>query len=125
MNLETLFKDIGKIGAKVFLNKEEKSSVKINVNQMDPGDILKILLKRFIIDGEYNKAENMIFDEISKNNSQEMHQIALDFYDMLLEKSDEQLKEGGFTREEIYQGLEDLKKYRRKQMYKNKIDNSK
>jgi uncharacterized protein Smg (DUF494 family) len=44
-----------------------------------------------------------------------MHQIALDFYDMLLEKSDEQLKEGGFTREEIYQGLEDLKKYRSKQ----------
>lgn len=115
MNLETLFKDSGKIGAKFFLNKEEKSSVKINVNQMGPGDILKIMLKRFINDGEYNKAENMLFDEISKNNSQDTHEIALDFYDMLLEKSDEQLKEGGFTREEIYQGLEDLKKYRNKQ----------
>lgn len=111
MNLERLLKDIGKIGAKIFFNKEDKSSEKINLNQVGSKDILPILLKRLVYEGNYNQAENILFDEINKNNSHEMHQIAVDFYNLLLEKSDKELQEKNFTREEVYQGLEDIKNY--------------
>jgi len=96
--------------AKILLNKEEKSSVKIELDQMSRTDIIPILLKRLVYEGEYNKAENIIFDELNKNNSHEMYLVAVDFYNLLLEKSDEELANDNFSREEIYQGLEDVKK---------------
>jgi hypothetical protein len=114
MDLERLFRDIGKIGAKVFFNKEEKIEQNINLDQIGPKDILKIILKRLVYEGEYNKAENILFEELNKDNSEEMYQIAVDFYNMLLEKSEEELLEKSFTREEIYQGLEDIKNICRK-----------
>lgn len=114
MNLEKLFKDIGKAGAKVLFNKEEKSSVHVNIGQMDSGDILKVMVNKLIHEGNYNRAEDLLFEEINKNNSEEIYKIALDFYNKLLERTDEELKACDFTKEEIYQGLEDIKK-----IYKN------
>jgi len=96
--------------AKILLNKEEKSSVKIELDQMSGTDIIPILLKRLVYEGQYNKAENIIFEELNKNNSYEMYLVAVDFYNLLLEKSDEELANDNFSREEIYQGLEDVKK---------------
>ena len=37
-----------------------------------------------------------------------MHKIALDFYEVLSEKSNEELLEGNFTKEEVLQGLKDI-----------------
>jgi len=99
------------MAAKILLNKEEKDSVKIELDQISSTDIIPILLKRLVYEGEYNKAENILFDELNKNNSYEMYLIAVDFYNLLLEKSDEELEKGKFSREEIYQGLEDIKKF--------------
>ena len=99
------------MAAKILLNKEEKSSVKIELDQMSRTDIIPILLKRLVYEGEYNKAENIIFDELNKNNSHEMYLVAVDFYNLLLEKSDEELANGNFSRNEIYQGLQDIKKF--------------
>src|SRR3712207_7717643 len=38
-----------------------------------------------------NKAEDMLFDEIKKNKSEQIYKIAEDFYEMLLDKTDEAL----------------------------------
>lgn len=111
MNLEELFKSLGKMGAKILFNKEEKSGETININQINSTSILPILLKRLVYEGEYNKAENILFNELKKNNSEEMQVIAEDFYNLLLGKSNEELKKNNFSREEIYQGLEDIKKH--------------
>jgi len=111
MVIEEIIKGIAKMAAKILLNKEEKSSVKIELDQISSTDIIPILLKRLVYEGEYNKAENILFDELNKNNSYEMYLIAVDFYNLLLEKSDEELAKGKFSREEIYQGLEDIKKF--------------
>lgn len=35
----------------------------------------------------------------------------MEFYNALLQKSDEELNESNFSREEIYQGLDDIKKF--------------
>lgn len=109
MNIENLIKELSKNVAKTVLHKKEESSEKINLGDIGSDDILEIILKRLVNDGDYNKAENILFEEISKNNSPEIYQIALDFYSSLLEKSDEELEKGKFTREEVYQGLQDLK----------------
>lgn len=109
MNIEKLINELAKGVAKTVLNKEEESSEQVNLNDIGSGDILQIILKRLVNDGEYNKAENMLFQTINKNNSQEIYQIAVNFYNLLLEKSDEELEKGNFTREEIYQGLQDIK----------------
>lgn len=112
MNIERLTKDIGKMCAKIFFNKEEKSSDKVDINQMSSTDIFQIFLRRLYYEENYNKAENLIFDELQKNNSTEIHIIATDFYNLLLKKSDEELRRSNFSREEIYQGLEDIKRFK-------------
>jgi hypothetical protein len=110
MNLERLLIDIGKVGAKVLFNKKEKGSEKVNINKIGSTGILQMLLNRLVSEGNYNKAENILFNELNKNNSYEVCQIAVDFYNSLLEKTDEELCRGNFSREEIYRGLEDIKK---------------
>ncbi|MPN01739.1 hypothetical protein SDC9_148950 [bioreactor metagenome] len=68
--------------AKTVLNKKEKSSEKINLNQLGSTDILQIMLNRLVHEGNYNKAENMLFEEINKKdqvggNNQENPQEAI------------------------------------------------
>ncbi|WP_055668752.1 DUF6483 family protein [Desnuesiella massiliensis] len=109
MNIEKLINDLAKNIAKTVLNKKEESIEKINLSNIGSGDILRIILKRLVNDGDYNKAENILFEAINKNNTEEIYQIAFDFYNTLLEKSDEELEKGNFTSEEIYQGIEDIK----------------
>lgn len=54
----------------------------------------------------------MIFDELEKNNSSEVYEIAIEFYDSLLKKTDEELNKTNFSREEIYKELEDIQKFK-------------
>jgi hypothetical protein len=110
MNIERLINELAKNITKTVLNKEDESSQKINLNDVGSGDILQIILNRHVNDGDYNKAENILFDTINKNDSQEIYQIAINFYNLLLEKNDAELKNGNFTKEEIYQGLHDIKR---------------
>lgn len=64
MDIERLTKSIGKMGAKVLFNKEEKSSHRIDVEQMSSTDIFKIMFKSLYNKGNYNEAENLIFYEL-------------------------------------------------------------
>jgi hypothetical protein len=111
MNLERLLIDIGKVGAKVIFNKKEKGSEIVNINKIGSADMFQMLLNRLVSEGNYNKAENMLFNEFNNNSSYETYQIAEDFYNLLLKKSDEELHGGNFSREEVYRGLEDIKKF--------------
>jgi hypothetical protein len=110
MNLEELFKNLGKAGAKILLNKEEKKSEVINLDQISSADILPGVLKRLIHEGEFNKAEDLLFTEWDEDGSEEMYDIAFDFYGILLGKTDEELRRGAFSREEINQGLKEIEK---------------
>jgi hypothetical protein len=105
-----------------FFKKSNEENVEdINLEDIGSGDILRIMLKRLINDGKYNEAENMLFqeidkyevidkyEEIDKNKSQVIYEIAISFYDTLLKKSDEELEKENFSREEIYQGMQDVK----------------
>lgn len=112
MNIEKLIEELGKSFGEAIFNKREESSVRININQISGTDIFKLILKKLVYERNYNKAEDLIFDELEKNNSPETYEITVEFYNMLLKKSDEELNKSNFPREEIYQGLQDIKRFR-------------
>lgn len=111
MDIEKLIRRFGKALGKIVFNKKEKSSEKINMYQMSSIDIFKIIFSKLFHEGNYNKAEDLIFHEFEKNNSPEVYEVAIEFYSSLLKKSDEELDKSNFPRKEIYRGLEDIKKY--------------
>lgn len=109
--IQKLIKDIAKMAAKIAFNKEEKSSENFDLGQIDSMDIFRMMFNKYFHEGDYNKTEDLIFNELENNNSSEVYSIALDFYNLLLKKSDEELLKSNFPREEIYHGLEDIKKF--------------
>lgn len=109
MNIEKLIEEFGKTLGKTIFNKKEESSKKININQMSSTEIFKIIFNKLFHEGNYNKAEDLIFYELEKNNSPEVYEVAIKFYNSLLEKSDEDLNKNNFPRKEIYRGLDDIK----------------
>lgn len=113
MDIQKLIEELGRSIGNVISNKKEESSKKINIEQMYSTDIFKIIFNKFFHKGDYNKAEDLIFDELKKNNCSEVYEVATEFYEALLKKSDEVLNNSNFSREEIYQGLEDIRKYKK------------
>lgn len=102
---------IGKLSAKLLLNKEQEEFENINLNSISGKEIFPILLKKYILEGKYNEAENILFEELRKNPCKDLVDIGKDFYNMLLSKSDEELIKANFSREEVFQGLKDIEKF--------------
>lgn len=100
--------ELAKNTGKSLLQKEEDNNEIINLDEADSSDYIRILLKSLVLKHEYNKAENILFEEIKKNKSEKIYKIALDFYYLLMDQSDDKLKNGNFSREEIFQGLKDV-----------------
>ena len=108
INIEELINELAKNTGKSLLQKEEDNNEIINLDEADSSDYIRILLKSLVLKHEYNNAENILFEEIKKNKSEEIYKIALDFYYLLMDQSDDKLKNGNFSREEIFQGLKDV-----------------
>lgn len=75
---------------------------------MDNTNELYDCIKSLINKKEYNECENIIFEMLENNTSDEIYEIALKFYGKLLEKSNEELLENNFSKIEVFQGLRDL-----------------
>jgi hypothetical protein len=112
MDIEKLIQELGKSIGKIICNRKEENSEKFNIEQMTSTDIFKIIFTKAVHEGNYNKAENLIFDELETNYSDEVYEIAIEFYKSLLRKSNELLNQSNFLREEIYQGLKDIQKFK-------------
>ncbi|BCZ44823.1 hypothetical protein psyc5s11_08900 [Clostridium gelidum] len=112
MDIEKLIEEFAMAFAKVLFNKEEKKSEKINIDQISSTDIFKIIFNKSFHRGDYSKAEDLIFHELENNNSTEVYEVASEFYNTLLKKSDEELNKRNFPRKEIYQGLDDIKRFK-------------
>jgi len=117
MDIEKLIEEFGMAFAKIIFNKEEKKSEKINIDQMSSTDIFNIIFNKSFHKGNYNRAENLIFNELENNNSTEVYEVAIEFYNSLLKKSDEELNKRNFPRKEIYQGLNDIQRFKIKKIY--------
>ena len=108
MSIKKSIDDLGKLFGKTIL-KDDKN---IDTEKIGSTDLFKIILNKLFYEGNYDKAEDLIFEELEKNDSSEVYEIAVEFYNALLKKSDEELNESNFSREEIYQGLDDIKKFK-------------
>lgn len=98
-----------KTAGKLIFNKENDDIDTISIEAMDEKDILKIVLNRLVVECKYDKAENILFEQMEKTPSRYILNIGIEFYNKLLVKSDEELLKGNFSKEEILQGLNDLK----------------
>lgn len=69
-----------------------------------------LLLRNLINSGRFNDGEDFLFENIVSKPSIRARKTAFWFYKKLMKKSDVELIDGNFTRDEIKQGLEDIKK---------------
>ncbi len=68
-------------------------------------------LKKLLLQGEINHAENMLFQRIkSQPDNEEYLAVTIKFYNELAKMDDEFLESRDFSKEEIVQGLEEAKK---------------
>ena len=74
-------------------------------------DYNEYYFNKLVLEGKINEAENLLFAEILRVRSEKSLALALDFYARLNKMSDEQLTACDFSREEIAEGLEELKKH--------------
>lgn len=75
-----------------------------------PIDLLCLTLRRMIDEGEINEAENLLYENIKREARAEYLEIAIDFYDRLSKLSADRLDECDFSRAEIFEGLENVKR---------------
>ena len=108
MNIEKLINELSRNFGKALIKKEDDEMQVMNLEETGSSEILRIILKSLMVKKEYNKAENFLFEEIEKNKSEANYRVAVDFYEELLEKSDEELIANNFSKEEVLQGLKDL-----------------
>ncbi|EPY2304528.1 DUF6483 family protein [Clostridium sporogenes] len=108
MSIKKSIDDLGKLFGNTILKDDKKA----DAEKIGSTDLFKIILNKLFYEGNYDKAEDLIFDELEKNDSPEVYEIAVEFYNALLKKSDEELNESNFSREEIYQGLDDIKRFK-------------
>lgn len=104
--VETLGKALGKL---VFDVKEEGEVQEIG--NLSDKDIIIIILKKFIEDGNYNDGEDALFEFLNNEEDMtmdEVKEIGQWFYKELEAKSDKELLHGNFSRDEIHEGLKDF-----------------
>ncbi|EDU38578.1 DUF6483 family protein [Clostridium sporogenes] len=108
MSIKKSIDDLGKLFGKTILENDKN----IDTEKIGSTDLFKIILNKLFYEGNYDKAEDLIFEELEKNDSPEVYEIAVEFYNALLKKSDEELNESNFSRDEIYQGLDDIERFK-------------
>jgi len=70
-------------------------------------DKLFIRLNKMLDDGNFNEAEDLLFEAINPNDTDYLL-LAVDFYQRLNDKSDDELELCGFSRSEIEDGLNEI-----------------
>ena len=91
--------------ARVILNKDHISH---EMNEEHMGDVgeLYVQLKELLMIGDICAAEDALHDSFIE--SKDYLRLAMWFYDELNKMTDEELQASDFSREEIYDGLQDV-----------------
>lgn len=109
--VEEVAEAIKRMVAKLLFGKSFDNYEEIIINHSIEEEVLLITLKRLVFEGKVNEAEDMLFDNAKNNKVENLSYVVIEFYTMLMSKSDEELEKINFTKEEIYDGINDIKKY--------------
>lgn len=75
-----------------------------------PNDSRVLIFKYFELVNKFDKAEDMLFDLLEDtDNEEDIVQEGVNFYERLLEKTEEALEDGNLPLEEVQDGIERLK----------------
>lgn len=72
--------------------------------------LLEIMIRKYIIEGEINKAENMLFEAINSHKSPRNLELALFFYEEISKWAEDKLISCNFSKIEILEGLNTVKR---------------
>ena len=95
------------IAAKILTCKQTKKT-EIIVQQSMGSENLTMMLNQLIKEGNFNKAENILFEQLEIYPTIDIYNAGLDFYENLNAMSDEKLKKSSYSRDEIVQGIQDM-----------------
>lgn len=109
--VEEVAEAIKRMVAKLLFGKSFDNYEEIIINHSIEEEVLLITLKRLVFEGKVNEAEDMLFENAKNNKVENLSYVVIEFYTMLMSKSDEELEKINFTKEEIYDGINDIKKY--------------
>lgn len=90
----------------IFLKKDTQEFRASIISQDTETDMLSRTLTELVHAGKIGEAENTLFDAFQDTDA--YRALTLKFYTDLSSMTDTELENGGFSREEILQGLEDI-----------------
>uniref|UniRef100_S0DGI5 Uncharacterized protein n=1 Tax=termite gut metagenome TaxID=433724 RepID=S0DGI5_9ZZZZ len=103
--------DLARFLAQVLLQRQPDTvQIVDEEGRFSQGGFLKYRLHKLLLEGRINEAENLLFEEIELQAADEYLPVALDFYEAVNRLDDGQLEARNFTRAEIREGLEQVKK---------------
>lgn len=102
-----MYRDFGRMLAKLILNKEIASFELDAENPVTTTGLLHQSLISMADGGQINEAENQLYEELQKADKESL-ELALYFYMHINEYDDDFLEENNYSREEIKEGLESL-----------------
>ncbi|MDY6622541.1 DUF6483 family protein [Clostridioides difficile] len=108
--VDKIFNEIKLMVARLLLGKKYSEYEEKDLVYNTEEEVILITLKRLVFQGNVNEAEEILFDKAKSVNSENMQYIAIEFYTMLMEKTDEELEAMNFSKQEVYQGIEDIRK---------------
>lgn len=109
--VEEIAESVKRMVAKLLFGKGFDDYEEIMINHSIEEEVLLITLKRLVFEGKVNEAEDMLFSEAKHNKVENISYVVIEFYTMLMSKSDDELEKINFSKEEIYDGINDIKKY--------------
>ena len=95
--------------SKLLYHKDTTEYPELDAEEYMQTNLLHQDLLRLIRQGRLNEAENLLFERTKPDNIR-YFELAIDFYARLNDLNDKQLEQGGFSREEIDEGLHDFMK---------------
>ncbi|MEE0776450.1 MAG: DUF6483 family protein [Bacillota bacterium] len=95
-------------GLQSFHRKKAEAAIPRPTNSIGNDEILPEILKGMADNGQIDEAEDLLFRCVENYPRVENYEIGLEFYTHLVHKSAEELAAAGWTRQEIFDGLNDL-----------------
>ncbi len=102
-------------GARVLLGKQEAGDEEAVITEdgILSGEIFLLHRLRLLVhEGKIGEAEDLLFENLERDRGGACFGAARTFYEELQALSDEELEAGGFSREEIAEGLDDVRRLR-------------
>lgn len=107
--IDEVINTIKKQIAKMLLGKKYSDYVDMDIVYNPDEEIFSYNFKEISFENKINEAEEFLFDRAENNPTENLQYIAIEFYTMVMEKSDEELAEAEFDRSEVTTGIMDFR----------------